>query len=248
MKSLSFIMASMLISFSVSAQTYNVHMKSGEVIKYKYSEVDFVDFSENTPPAGVEAVDLGLPSGTLWANMNVGASTPEDYGDYFAWGETTPKSVYNDASYKWCNGNIYKLTKYCNNSKYGYNGFTDTKIVLDMEDDAARANWGGDWRMPTKAEFEELINNTTSEWTIRLGVFGYKFTSKQTGNSNSIFLPYVGYGWSGELYDAGSYGLYWSSSLYESSPYYAWYFGFRSGYVYTYYDNRYDGHSVRPVR
>ncbi len=194
------------------------------------------------------AVDLGLPSGRLWASMNVGASSPEDYGDYFAWGETTPQSdnAYSWTSYKWCKGSESTLTKYCNDSSYGSDGFTDSKTVLDLEDDAARANWGGEWRMPTKAEFQELIDNTTSEWTTQNGEEGRKFTSKT--NSNSIFLPAAGYRWADELKFAGSRGYYWSSSLYEGYQYRAWGLHVNYGYVSTndYYRGR--GHSVRPVR
>ncbi len=197
---------------------------------------------------GVIAVDLGLPSGLKWAKMNVGASSPEEYGDYFAWGETTPQSSnkYDWTSYKWCKGSSSTLTKYCNNSSYGYNDFTDSKTFLDMEDDAARANWGGDWRMPTQAEFEELIGNTTSKWTTQNGVYGFKFTSKT--NSNSIFLPAAGFLLDGELYAAGSRGHYWSSTLYESYPYDAWDLYFGSGDVGTQHYHRDSGRSVRPVR
>lgn len=94
-----------------------------------------------------EYIDLGLPSGTLWATMNIGASSPEDYGDYFAWGETAPKDVYDWSTYKWCNGSSNTLTKYCFNSSYGNNGFVDNLTELDPEDDAATVNWGQDWRM-----------------------------------------------------------------------------------------------------
>lgn len=193
-------------------------------------------------------IDLGLPSGTKWACCNVGAEKPEDSGGYYAWGETTPQSSnrYYWDSYKWCNGGMYTLTKYCNLSSNGNNGFTDDKTVLDAEDDAASANWGGDWRMPTEAEFDELINNTTNEWTTQNGVYGRKFTSKTNGNS--IFLPAAGYRWKGELNYAGSDGHYWSSTLYESYPNDARYLYFTSGPVYTLNDSRYDGRSVRPVR
>ena len=156
---------------------------------------------------GHEYVDLGLTSGTLWATMNVGADSPEEYGDYFAWGETTSQS---------------------NNA----------------DDDAARANWGGDWRMPTKAEFEELINNTENEWTKQNNVAGYKFTSKTNGNS--IFLPAAGYRRNGELYNVGSYGHYWSSTPYDEDN--AYFLDFNSGYVNRYYSSRYFEFSVRPVR
>ena len=118
--------------------------------------------------------------------------------------------------------------------------------VLDANDDAARANWGGDWRVPTRAEFEELINNTEKEWTNVNNVYGRKFTSKTNGNS--IFLPAAGNRWSGELTITGSDGGYWSSSLYKSGPKYAWSLNFRSGYVGTYGSDRSLGRSVRPVR
>ncbi len=182
--------------------------------------------------------------------MNVGASKPEDYGYYFAWGETTPQSsnTYDWSSYKWCNGSYTTITKYCNNSEYGYNGFTDSMTILDLEDDAAHANWGGDWRMPTYAEFDELLNNTTGLWTTQNGVNGYKFTSKTNGNS--IFLPAAGSRSYGDLDNVGSGGHYWSSSLEESEPNSAMGLILGSGYVgsHTYSAFRNYGMSVRPVR
>ena len=99
------------------------------------------------------AVDLGLPSGTLWADRNVGADAPEAYGDYFAWGEVTPKTEYNWSTYKWCNGDAYSQTKYFTSSSYGT---VDGKTTLDLEDDAAYVNMGSEWRMPTNAEQDEL--------------------------------------------------------------------------------------------
>ena len=108
--------------------------------------------SAQTAPADVQAVDLGLPSGLKWASCNVGATTPEGYGDYFAWGETATKKDYSWATYKHANGDKNKLTKYCTDASYGNDGFTDDKTTLDPEDDAATANWGKEWRMPTDAE------------------------------------------------------------------------------------------------
>ena len=132
-------------------------------------------------------VDLGLPSGLKWADRNVGADKVEAYGDYFAWGETKAKSDYSWSTYAY--GSDYnKLTKYCSNYSYGLNGFTDALTELELSDDAARANWGGSWRMPTDADFQELINNTTAEWVENYngtGVKGYRFTSI---NGNHIFL------------------------------------------------------------
>ncbi|MBR4562397.1 MAG: hypothetical protein IKO23_10835 [Bacteroidales bacterium] len=190
-------------------------------------------------------VDLGLPSGTLWATCNVGATTPEGYGNYYAWGETTTKSTYEWSTYRYCNGIYTTLTKYCNSSSYGNNGFTDNLTTLQLSDDAARANWGGDWRMPTKAEWEELKNNTTVTWTAQNGVYGRKFTAS---NGNSLFLPAAGYQNDGSLDIVVNFGGYWSSSLYTGLPIYAWSFLFGSDF-YGLNDGRRDiGRSVRPVR
>ena len=190
-----------------------------------------------------EWVDLGLPSGTLWATCNVGASTPEEYGDYFAWGETTTKTNYNWGTYQYGNDE-YQLIKYCSNSSYGYSGFTDTLTVLLPEDDAASANWGSGWCMPAKAQWEELYQNTTNIWTTQNGVNGRLFTS---ANGTSLFLPASGERWGDDLYGVGSYGDYWSSSLYADTPYHAWGFNFHSDYC-MYGDYRCNGQSVRAVR
>lgn len=133
-----------------------------------------------------EYVDLGLPSGTQWATRNVGASAPEDYGDYFAWGETTPKEEYTWDNYKWCNGDWKTMTKYCINNSYGYNGFTDGKKELDPEDDAAYKNWGAPWRMPTTEQQKELCNLCAWQWVTRNGVNGHLVTGP---NGNTLFLP-----------------------------------------------------------
>ena len=172
----------------------------------------------NFIPGDHAYVDLGLPSGLLWATCNVGAENPEDYGDYFAWGETTPKESYTWENY------IYmmlgasswdpKLIKYCINSDDGYNGFTDNLLTLLPEDDAATANWGNDWRTPTRTECLELINNTTHSWIALNGVNGCLFTAS---NGNSIFIPAAGFydSFSGDLYDIGNIVVSWSSSLVE---------------------------------
>ncbi|MBO4986172.1 MAG: hypothetical protein J6C57_04185 [Paludibacteraceae bacterium] len=190
---------------------------------------------------GHEWVDLGLS--VKWATCNVGASSPEDYGDYFAWGETEPKEVYAWSNYKYCNGSYDSLTKYNKNSSCGT--IVDNKTQLDLTDDAARANWGGSWRMPTDAELTELRNNCTWTWTSQNGVNGYKVTSKSNGNS--IFLPAAGYRGGSSLVYAGSYGSYWSSSLSTDSPNDAWNVYFDSGNVGRGSDYRGGGQSVRPV-
>ena len=194
-------------------------------------------------PDTMEYVDLGLPSGTKWATCNVGASKPEEYGDYFAWGETTSKSTYNWSTYKWCNGSSTTMTKYCTQSEYGYNGFTDNLTELQPEDDAATANWGSGWKMPSYDQIEELLNSiyTTTEWTQLNGVYGRKVTSKSNGNS--IFLPAAG-----ELGLAGSNGYYWSSSLSPDYDNNAYYLDFNSGNWNWGYSGRYYGQSVRAVR
>lgn len=197
-------------------------------------------------PANVQAVDLGLSSSTKWASCNVGATAPEDYGNYYAWGETETKADYSWATYKHANGAEDKLTKYCYNTSYGNNGFTDNKTVLDPEDDAATANWGKEWRMPTDAEWTELRKQCKWTWTTQNGVSGYQVTSRT--NSNSIFLPAAGYRSDTDLFNAGSDGYYWSSSLNENSPDNAWYVTFLSGYVDGVYDSRGDGFPVRPVQ
>ncbi len=188
-----------------------------------------------------EYVDLGLS--VKWATMNVGASKPEDYGSYFAWGETEPKETYNWSTYKWCNGSSSTLTKYNTSSSYGT---VDNKTTLELNDDAARANWGGSWRMPTDAEMTELRTNCTWTWTTENGVNGYKVTSKSNGNS--IFLPAAGDCYYSDLYDAGSYGYYWSSSLLTDYSSRAWRVCFfDSIYVLRDVNYRDDGRSVRPV-
>lgn len=188
---------------------------------------------------GHEYVDLGLPSGTLWATCNVGASSPEEYGDYFAWGETEPKNEYNWSTYFDTDDNGSSFKKY-----YNYGGLTE----LLPEDDAATANWGSGWQMPSLAQIQELYNSsyTTTVWTQVNGVKGRKITSKSNGNS--IFLPAAGYRTDTSLYSAGSLGNYWSRLLDASYPFSAYRLYFNSGYVDWDYNNRSYGRSVRPVR
>ena len=177
-------------------------------------------------------IDLGLPSGTKWACCNVGAEKPEDYGGYFAWGETSEKSRYYPDTYIHCDGS----------STYHDIG----KDIAGTQYDAATANWGSPWVMPNKEQMEELYNRCTSEWTTENGVKGRRFIGP---NGASIFLPAAGTRWIDGLYDRGSHGYYWSSTLYESLEGSAWWLGFYSGEVATYYTlGTFYGHSVRPVR
>ncbi|MBR0301253.1 MAG: Ig-like domain-containing protein [Bacteroidales bacterium] len=218
------------------------------------------------PPKG--AVDMGMEltreDGTTyklyWAECNLGAEKPEDYGDYYAWGEVEPsyssqdpltwkdgKTGYDWASYKWCNSNYEKLTKYCTADETSYwdgEGSPDGKTVLDPEDDAARVNLGGTWRMPTDAEWTELRTECTWTWTTQNGVNGRLVTGK---NGNSIFLPAAGNLLSTGLFDAGSYGDYWSFSLDPDEPAIALNVYFYSDDVCGSTGTRTNGYSIRPV-
>ena len=224
--------------------------KNGEVVYSEYiTDIDSIKFKEQTASLPStendhEYVDLGLPSGIKWATFNVGATAPEEYGDYFAWGETAPKTTYNWSTYKYCNGTETSLTKYCVSSSYG---IVDNRTILGLEDDAANANWGGNWRMPTEAEQDELRNtdNCTWEWITQNGVNGYKVTSKVNGNS--IFLPAAGYRCDDDLSYAGSNGYFWSSSLNAGNSSGAYVLSFDSSDVGWYASSRYYGLSVRAV-
>ena len=174
---------------------------------------------------GYEYVDLGLS--VKWATCNIGADSPEDYGNYYAWGEPVTKSTYTSD----------------NSVTYGVEM---DDFSGDAEYDAATANWGGTWRMPTDSERTELRTSCTWTWTTLNSVNGYKVTGT---NGNSIFLPAAGYRSSSSLYSAGSHGDYWSSTPYGSGTYDAYRLSFDSSGVnrYSHYFFRYHGYSVRPV-
>ena len=230
---------------SLSAQRQMYVWQDGVKTTYEVANVDSITFSkvENPAPSNHEYVDLGLS--VKWATCNVGATKPEEYGDYFAWGETQPKSIYDWSTYKYCNGSYGTPTKYCTDSYYGT---VDNKTQLELSDDAARAIWGGSWRMPTDAELTELREQCTWTWTTQNGVYGYKVTSKKSGYTNkSIVLPAAGYRCDSSLSYAGSYGGYWSSSLYTGNPNIAYELYFSPVCVSRDYYLRYYGLSVRPV-
>ena len=190
---------------------------------------------------GHEYVDLGLPSGLKWATCNVGANKPEDYGDYFAWGETMTKKIYTEY-----NGPTYGLSK----SELQSQGYIDSDGNITSQYDTARAKWGGKWRMPTDAELQELLDKCTWTWMSQNGIDGYKVTGP---NGNSIFLPAAGTRDGSSLYNAGYFGLYRSSTPSDDSDHHAYSLSFGSS------DHRMDygrrigyghrdyGHSVRPV-
>jgi hypothetical protein len=251
-------------STSVSAAEHSfgedctlLYVPAGKVEMYKLRS-NWSLYADNIYPIGDypvvctvavgEAVDLGLS--VKWAPFNVGAKQPQDYGNYYAWGEVYPNSIYYWSEYYWCNGSETTLTKYNNSNTYGT---MDNKTVLDLEDDAARVNWGGTWRMPTDAEWDELLDSSNCSWRWTdsynsTGVKGYIVTSKKAGHTDkSIFLPAAGNRGDSYLHDAGSCGRYWSSSLNMYRPCNAGSVGFHSGDVYRYYGSRYYGQSVRPV-
>lgn len=217
-----FFIAMLLMAANVqiaNAQKVVLHMAGNKTFECSISELDsisFVDAEEH------EWVDLGLPSGTLWATCNVGANSPEEYGDYFAWGETKPKEEYSWSTYKWMNegqsseSQINKYTfadGYMSACWYDGNGMFigDGLTELLPEDDAATANWGNGWQMPSLSQCQELKSYTITTDTTENGVYGKKITSRSNGNS--IFLPAAGYYSEKTLYEAGGFGGYWPRSL-----------------------------------
>lgn len=219
-----------------------VKTADGKVVKYNVKKVTEVSFEEAEP---VEWVDLGLPSGTLWATMNVGADAPEGQGDKFRWGETEPYDGSGAQTYKFYGSCVYsennavyfvKLTKYCSNPGDGYEGFTDSLTELEPEDDAATTNWGSKWQMPSKEQVEELGNKayTTISNTTQNGVKVKLITSKRNGNS--IFMLSEDY---------------WTRSIFEKNDTKATNFAIPSEnmmYIIDYTWERHKDFLVRPVR
>ena len=181
-----------------------------------------------------EWVDLGLPSGTLWATCNIGANSPEDYGDYFAWGETAPKDNYEWFTYKWYAN--YKLTKYYSK---------DGKTELEPEDDAAYVNWGPSWQMPSLEQVNELIDSCMWQRATINGVVGQLATGP---NGNTLFLPATGYYYNDDLYKSGNLGIYWTRTLHSSNANVALTLYFNSEYTYRNNSDRCSGVTVRAVR
>ena len=214
MKKYIFLVAAIVFHFAAQAQTVNVHFKNGQKIQFSSANVEYVDFSEKAPDPTVSAgavVDLGLS--VYWCSCNVGAEAPEEYGDYFAWGETKPKNEYTQNNYSYYNSNTATYTNIGDD-------------ISGTEYDAATMNLGSDWRMPTMDEFQELLDKCTWEWAQINGMNGYKVTAE---NGNSIFIPAAGsnnYSWTqnertnyytatriGDTFDDVMY--IWSSSTYK---------------------------------
>lgn len=193
---------------------------------------------------GHDWVDLELPSGVKWATCNVGASSPEKPGNYYAWGDIKTRSLYDWSTYLWCNKSAYKLTKYNTMSNCGT---VDNKTRLDLSDDVAHATWGDNWRMPTDDELMELMSvfYCTWKWTSKSGVNGFEITSIKNGEK--IFLPAAGIKNSSSVYSQGTHGFYWSSDIVEHLPYDANSMVFYESSHSSAYSNRYEGQSIRPV-
>lgn len=227
-----------LLAGHASAQGWMVYKKDGTKAIYYYTEVDsIVTFPASSAPSGAVAVDLGLPSGTKWANINIGASSPEDYGDYYAWGETETKSEYSWDTY------MVTSSSACGTSSdpiYAA-GLSD---IAGSKYDVAHVAWGGIWKMPTSTQVDEILSKCTWTWTTQNGVNGYRVTGT---NGNSIFLPAAGYRFGTSLSDAGSGGRYWSSTRLASNAYGASGLYFNSDRQYGSSGSRYYGRSVRPV-
>ena len=219
------------ITFEAGGNTYQVTVTQKAAEQQQDGEIN-----------GHAYVNLDLPSGLLWATVNVGASIAEDIGDYYAWGETEPKSNYSWSTYKWCDGSSSTITKYQNDSSLGM-----AIGILEYSDDAAWVNWGGGWRMPTYGEWDELTSTSycTWTWTTQDGQSGYRVTSR--ANGKSIFLPAGGFRESTSLTNIGSFGNYWSSTLFAEKRDYGRYTYFNSSAIGCYYCNRSNGQSVRPV-
>lgn len=221
---------------------YKAYVKVGTLLRVGEVKMFTTLGKQIVPGTYPEVVDLGLS--VKWASFNLGATTPEEYGDYYAWGETEPKTDYTWASYRWCKGSDKALTKYCSTASYGYNGFTDNRTVLDPEDDAVTFMFGGNWRMPTYEEWNELKDNCTWEWTTINGVYGMMLTSNKIDYTDKwIFLPATGCRVEEELYDENKC-TYWSSSLNTGNPGDAYNVFFGSGWSYY---GRELGRSIRPV-
>lgn len=229
----------------------------GKYIEYKEECIDSLVFFEKEEPSsgdeqgnvlnGHEWMDLGLPSGTLWATTNVGSDTPEGYGDYFAWGEVETKKNFNVDNYSHGQG-TEGFTKYVpkdSRDPYGYHHQYDDILHLDVADDVASVLWGDGWRIPDYGQMKELIACCTWEWTKQNAKYGYKVYGP---NGQFIFLPAAGFRTASRQMGAGAEGFYWTRSLYAPVPDLAYGFYFCATMDYMSKSVRPDGQTIRPVR
>lgn len=186
---------------------------------------------------GHEYVDLGLPSGTKWAKCNIGASEPDERGDYFAWGEIETKSYLYQSNYKY-EIDLDEKMKYWTGSVHG-------RDELVLADDVAHELWGADWRIPSEEQIEELIENTEQEFMTVNCIKGVLF---KASNGNYIFLPYTGLQDGGHLEFKDSRGYYWSRTLNKENPNKAHELYFSAPEVFVTNTDRYYGCTIRPVR
>ena len=239
------------VGFAQDKEVMVVRQTDGKEVRYDVTKVERVYVETESPSPEVDYVDLGLR--VKWATCNLGASKPEEYGDYYGWGCTVPYATGDDVNW----------TKYF--QKLGSTGtdwsdcgtdkdplkdyvYPNNKSIAGTKWDVARKKLGGTWRMPTHEEQQELMNadNCTWSWTTENGINGYKVTSKK--NDNFIFLPAAGYRLGASLYHAGSHGNDWSSSPYLDVSDGAYFMSFDSSYfVWFIYGDRCFGHTVRPV-
>ena len=254
--------ALLLMAATATAQGVKLYTKSGQVIDYPYTVLDSIVNVDHdiTAPDGVVAVDLGLPSGTKWANMNVGATAPEKFGDYFQWGETTPCTDLSE-NVRWNANYTPGGTAFTGTDAPDCGTDKDPMFVVGIlskdtanrwqcdiggnpKYDAATANWGIGWRMPSPEQIDELCRKCTWTWTRLNGVQGYEVKSKT--NDNSIFLPAPGYRLRAELNSAGT-GNYWSSRVYHLFASHAFCLMFTSLDETLFTGSRYIGYPIRPV-
>ena len=193
-----------------------------------------------------EWIDLGLPSGLLWRSCNLGAESPEEYGDYYAWGETSTKDEYTNTTYIHFADSIQiLLTKYCNKPNLAFNGQADYLTTLEPIDDPSTAVLGLEVHTPTRAQFMELLANTHSEWVRLNGVYGRNYTA---GNGNSLFIPAGGCKRGDTISFTETIGCYWTSSLVTTDPLTAWALDLRMDHDTVGRSWRYFGYTIRAVR
>ena len=229
-------------SFEVSLRALNYNTNYCFVACVKFGDVEYYGEVKSFRTADLpsDAIDMGLS--VKWAAANFGAVNPEDYGYYYAWGETETKDDYRQRTYRWYNETLTAYSKYNTDPD---SGPADNKTELDSVDDVIQQIMGGKWRMPSDSQWKELLENCTWTWTQTNGVNGYLVTSKK--NDASIFLPAAGYREADEWKDVASYGCYWSSSLFKDFSDYAWLMYFNADEFFMNHKNRFLGLPIRPV-